>query len=492
MTGRCEKSMIDCLGKDKVAGIFSQTPSIRNLNIILNKRHLQTTKPENACPPDSPYSCSDGSCRKKRSHCPSIDSCNIFQFRCPNGLCSYDNADCNQNQVTCAPGKVISEDGLCREKKPNYDGCSLDKPFLCTNGQCVNNKLECIGISRCDQPETPFRCMDGTCVNDKNLCPGMYRSYGANYQSISFNTLTPLDVKFSYDNNNHVIGRLFIPGNSVKLNNTIYTKVLVGHAYHSVLQNVKYNHTLYNMFNVSNGIPASEGNLTFENSVMSSVFTISIDDGINTTLTKPATIFLEHNFYSKRQFKTSDYCLAILKNNEWICVNRKTREDQKIFSFSEFGTYAIVINPLRFKTLSDSNISSFLLNNLKIILIIVGSLIVVSVVMFYVFSRFLRYRQKYKEHKSKIVNLQNQLEDYKNMSTDVLGQTLGDNMAGIIYTKNPSHQISECVENNNELENDIEETQRKCKILEIQNKQVEERINDLNEQYRTVKNEIDM
>jgi len=500
-SGRCETSLISCLGKDKVTGQTSTTPTLlRNLELKFNNRKLDAIQPENACPPTAPFSCKDGSCRKFRSYCPLLDACLPLQFRCQDGQCSNDENYCNRNLITCSKGKVLSEDGLCRDSKPDYNGCSLEKPFQCTNGQCVKNMLECIGVSMCDDPATPYRCMDSSCVENASSCPDMLRIYGAKYQSISFNTLTPLDMKFSYDQSNRVIGRVFIPGNAVQLMNhnnsttinatTIYSKLKIDGYAHSTIRKLEYNRTMFSLYNISNAIPSSEGNLTFENSVLSSIISIDIVNA-EKKLKRPATLFLEHNFLSKKQFYTYDYCLAVLNKTVWSCVDRKERDDQKLFSFTELGTYAIVINPLRHKLKSDEDISSFLLNNLKIILIVVGTLIVVSVVMFYVFSRFLRYREKYKEHKSKIVNLQNQLEDYKNMSTDVLGQTLGDNMAGIIYTKNPCHQLNESSENNNELENDIEETQRKCKIIEIQNKQVEEKIQELNDQYRAVKNQID-
>ncbi len=54
---------------------------------------------------------------------------------------------------------------------------------------------------------------------------------------------------------------------------------------------------------------------------------------------------------------------------------------------------------------SDDISSFFLMENLKIVLIVVGSFLIGSVIMFYVFSKLIRYREKYKEHQSKIVDL---------------------------------------------------------------------------------------
>ncbi|MCP3683673.1 MAG: hypothetical protein GY861_13390, partial [bacterium] len=199
-------------------------------------------------------------------------------------------------------------DGLCRDEKPAFNGCPLESRFQCSNGQCVKDKLECIGVSMCSNPATPYRCMDSNCVEDPKNCPDMLRLYSSNYQSISFNTLTPLDVKFSYDKFNRVIGRVFLPGNGVHLTipNTIYTKLWVKGADDTSLMDLKYNRTLISLYNISNAIPSSEGNLTFENSVLSSIIMIGIKNA-NTTLKRPGTLFLEHNFLSRKQFYTYDY-----------------------------------------------------------------------------------------------------------------------------------------------------------------------------------------
>ena len=108
------------------------------------------------------------------------------------------------------------------------------------------------------------------------------------------------------------------------------------------------------------------------------------------------------------------------------------------------------------------------------------------------FSRILRYREKYKEKKEKLFNLNSQIEDFKNMSTDCPGQTLGDNIAGIVYSRNPSHSIVVSSSSVQNKENQIEELQRRCKNVEVINRQYEEKIQELNDQYKQIKFNIDM
>ena len=83
-------------------------------------------------------------------------------------------------------------------------------------------------------------------------------------------------------------------------------------------------------------------------------------------------------------------------------------------------------------------------------------------------------------------------EELKNMSTDVPGQTLGDNIAGIVFTRNPAHSVTNVVKGSaHDLENEIEEIQRKCRAIENQNRTMEDKIQDISETYKMLKMEID-
>ena len=87
--------------------------------------------------------------------------------------------------------------------------------------------------------------------------------------------------------------------------------------------------------------------------------------------------------------------------------------------------------------------------------------------------------------------MKNQLEEYKGMSTDVPGQTLGDTIAGIVFTKNSAYSVANSKGTVNEAENEVEELHRKCRLLETQNKSIEEKIVDINEDYKMLKSEIE-
>ena len=59
------------------------------------------------------------------------------------------------NNNPCKLDEQIAEDGLCRKKDVNikYQGCSFDKPLLCSNGKCVESLSECAGYSSCENVE---------------------------------------------------------------------------------------------------------------------------------------------------------------------------------------------------------------------------------------------------------------------------------------------------------------------------------------------------
>ena len=78
------------------------------------------------------------------------------------------------------------------------------------------------------------------------------------------------------------------------------------------------------------------------------------------------------------------------------------------------------------------------------------------------------------------------------MQTDVFGQSLGDNLIGIVYSKNPG--FDEDDEENKEaggLEDEIEEIQRQCKNMELQNEKLKENLDKLQEEYNQVNSEIE-
>jgi hypothetical protein len=499
----CVSSAASCVGADIAAGTKSGSVRLLSDDNVRNQLSMPVltgdNSPENGCPVSAPYSCYDGTCRAIREECPLLPACNMMEYRCPNGSCQKDPSKCKDNNVICEQGFNKCEDGLCRKECPSYNGCGLATPFQCTNGMCVKNPLECVGYSMCPR-NSPFRCMDGNCVAEPNSCPPIKRLSSVSKMTVSVSKFNEVNLQFAFDRNRRSIAKLYIPGNSINITSTNstevknYTNIYIDEIPHSSLYNVfvEYNNSDALTYNVSNALPASDGVLGFENSVLSPIFKIS-GDSIDEKLAHLSTIQIEHNYYLQNKFLTSDYCLAKLMNKEWICVDRKKTDEQTYFVFDSFGIYAVVLNPLREYTVYDpSKSSNFFFDNLKTLAIVLASLFLISIIIFYIFTRVIRYREKYKDNKEKMINMQNQLEELKNMSTDVPGQTLGDNIAGIVFTRNPAHSVTNVVKGSaHDLENEIEEIQRKCRAMENQNRTMEDKIQDISETYKMLKMEID-
>jgi hypothetical protein len=483
----CVNSMSECIGASNVSGYKASEIT----------RRLQTAPvtPDNNCPTDKPFSCSDGTCAGSAGECKPVKACNAMEFRCPSGQCATDPKLCVKSNIQCDNDLILCEDGLCRKTCPQFNGCSITKPYQCSNGQCVKNKLDCIGQSLCEDINAPFRCIDGTCVSDTSKCPLIKRLSMVDTFAISASKLNTIEADFAFDAYKRPIGKVTIPANTLYSQKEQYLKIEVTQVAHSYLaRNVTYNNTDILLFDVANGIPASQGILTFENSVLSTILHIEASSP-EFTFQHPARLMLEHNYYNGGKFLPSDYCLAILTTLEgqttWHCVDRKKKDSQTIFQFSQFGTYAVVLNPSRVY-IYEVNSYSFFFDHLKIILIVLGSVFSGIIVLYYIFSRVVRYREKYFEHKEKIIVLQNQLEEYKNMTIDMPGQTLADNIAGIQFTKNPAHSASSIPKSSHsELENEIENIQRKCKVIDSQNKNLEMKIHEAQGLFKHLKYEID-
>ena len=201
---------------------------------------------------------------------------------------------------------------------------------------------------------------------------------------------------------------------------------------------------------------------------------------------------------SEDSFNVSDYCLAQFDESatepKWECVVRCEKEEQNQFNISSLGTYAIYLNPVRHSAVVSSEQSkNFFLDNIKAIAIVLGSVIITSAIVFYIFTRIIRYREKYHANLEKINLLQQQRQEYELMTTDVFGQTLGDNILGLVYTKNCFYSVEEKQkqEGNETLEDDVEELQRQCHNVEKQNQRLQENIDSMTEQYKALAFEID-
>ena len=458
--------------------------------------------------------CYDGTIAPDYSKCPIVPPCKMGQYRCENGACMSDLSKCPTDEnYKCQEGKKKCPDGMCHKDCSEifFQGCEVGK-YQCTNGFCVEDKYDCIGHSMCKSISTPYRCINGECKSSPEECEIIERLDTIENITYSFNKINKVEFEFAYNVHGRTIGRIEIPSNGIKiLRDSNYSRLYVREIPTSILNNsVLYNNTAEFLFNISNSIPGSEGILTFENSVMSPVFKFYYDTSYNTKLQFKINgkINIAHNEYEEAEgLKYYDYCLAKLRgydldkdtltykeNSGWECVERQTESGQTEFQLRDFGVYAVILNPSREKInyFGDSKEKNFFLENVKIILIVLAIIIVVIALVFYIFLRVTRYRQKYHENRSKILLLQQQKQEYENMTTDIFGQTLGDNINGIVYKANPAYTVTdEIKKSGSSLEEEIEKLQIECRNVNDQNDRLQKDIENITEQYKTLSASIE-
>ena len=453
--------------------------------------------------------CYDGTIASDSEKCPIVPACKIGQYRCDNGACANDLSLCPvDDKYICLPGQKKCPDGLCHKdcSEVAFHGCEVGK-YQCSNGQCLDDKYDCIGHSMCPDPAYPFRCMTGECKSEPGECELIERLGNVKNLTYSFNKLNKINFNFAFNVYGHSVGRIELPANSLKLNND-FSKLYLEEVSSSLLTDSSlYNNSAEFLFNVSNSISGSEGVLNFENSVMSPVFKFySKNNDINFKF--PGKIDIAHNEYISSSFYPYDYCLAKLngydlindkinpnsENKGWECIERQTKEGQTEFQIKEFGVYAVILSPLRNKVnyFGDSAAKNFFLENVKIILIVLAIIIVVIALVFYIFSRVTRYRKKYHENREKILLMKQQREEYENMTTDIFGQTLGDNINGIVYKSNPAYTVTdEIKKQGGSLEDEIEKLQIECKNVTEQNERLQKEIEEVTKKYEKLSESIE-
>ena len=408
----------------------------------------------------------------------------------------------------CLPGQQKCPDGFCHKNcsEVAFHGCEVNK-YQCSNGQCLNDKYDCIGYSMCPDPAFPFRCITGECKSVPEDCEVIERLGSVKNLTYSFNKMNKIAFNFAFDSNGRGVGYLEIPGNGLKIEGN-YSNLYLEEVSSSLLKDPElYNNTAEFLFNVSNSIIGSEGLLNFENSVMSPVFKFySKDKDIKFKLA--GIINIAHNEYESSAFYYYDYCLAKLKGFDfekdtikesekekgWECIERQTEDGQTEFQISDFGVYAVILNPLRNKInyYGDSAAKNFFFENVKIILIILGVIIVLIAIVSYIFIRVKRYRKKYHANREKILLLKQQREEYENMTTDIFGQTLGDNINGIVYKSNPAYTVTDEIQKSSgSLEDEIEKLQIECKNVNEQNERLQKDIAELTKKYEQLSENIE-
>ena len=452
--------------------------------------------------------CYDGTFAEKEEKCPVVPSCKVGQYRCENGGCAYNKSLCIvDDEYKCNEGEKKCPDGLCHKncEEVTYQGCLVGE-YLCSNGMCVKSEVSCVGFSMCEDPSVPYRCINGECKSDISLCPEIEKLSNVRNISYSFNKDNRIEFEFAFDPKGRSIGKLIVPSKGILLNK-YYTKINIEEVPISLLLNdTLYNNTPEFLYNISNGIEGSEGVLNVENAIMSPIFKFYSEDLTEIKFNIPALLIIEHNTYTSSAFYYYDYCLATLSHydmkndkinyngkSQWECIQRQEREEQKEFKLNNFGVYAIILNPLRDEiNYLEGDSKNIIFENFKVMLLIIFIIFILGLIVVYVFSRVMRYRGKYKENLAKIELLKQQKEEYKQMQTDVFGQSLGDNLIGIVYAKNPGfNEEDEEMKEVGGIENEIEDIQRKIRNMELQNDKLKENLDKLETEYKQVNSEIE-
>ena len=69
----------------------------------------------------------DGTCRKNKNECPLYEGCTKLSkpFKCSDGSCanSLDGCNLNSSFLNCTNNTILCQDGLCRKKCPEFNGC---------------------------------------------------------------------------------------------------------------------------------------------------------------------------------------------------------------------------------------------------------------------------------------------------------------------------------------------------------------------------------
>ena len=493
----CVSNYAQCVGS-LIDSMNFQTNSslLRNLFNLNLTQALENTNYINGI---GKFLCYDGTWVDHKIQCPKIPPCNIMEYRCLSGFCQSNIENCNDEDLNKDLGinnltKCI--DGIYRLDCPDYDGCGDHNRFQCSNGDCVKDELECIGISMCPDPNKPYRCLDGLCTSLPNIdCEIIYKLYSTHSITQTISKYAPVKLDFSFDFSNKMIGSLYLPANSLKIENN-YTQLKILPYLGSTIRNYKLKFNDSRIFKVGNSLNDTDGVLDIKKTILSTIVNITIEN-LESSFTTPGLIYLKHNSFNKRLFNPNDACFSKLSDDgkTWQCIQRKNNTNQNFFIFNDPGIYAVLLQPFNFviRNRENQKPQNIILDNLTLISIITGSTFVGLIVISYIFLRILRYREKYKENQSKLINLNNQMDDFKNFSTDSPGQTIGDNILGIVYTRNPSHSIvSTNIASIQSIETKIEDLQRKCKKIEESNKSFEEKIQEVNEEYKQLKFSIDM
>ena len=114
----------------------------------------------------------DGICRLKSYHGPNQRVCPIGQVLCADLSCRDTYDDCVEteylplNKVRCIGQSITNNPDIC----PSTYVCPNEHDYVCPNGDCVSNEIECKALSKCNDPKFPYRCQNDQCAESYDSC----------------------------------------------------------------------------------------------------------------------------------------------------------------------------------------------------------------------------------------------------------------------------------------------------------------------------------
>jgi hypothetical protein len=447
------------------------------------------------CSDSAPYKCYDGSCRASINNCPVLPACSDSKnpYRCADGSCAASNKSCAALTSVCPSGQsslIRCADGICRQPGtcPAYDGCPVEKPLQCGNGFCASTLAECAGHSDCPAT-TPFRCANNLCVSDMTQCNMSVRSYVAEDVAITVSPITTTTFSFITEPGTaKTHASIIIPSGALlppigttdtanlstaDLSAIFENKVIeIKPVAQSLLRGLSNPIDDTRIEYTSNVFPLSDANLSFYQTVRSTVFSINATSRADEVPYRfPIYLTID---YEPVSADTTDYCLgqANLTTGTWVCLRSNSVSNGSTtytFNLTTNGIYAVIFNPERREaallaatpTWWDQHKGQFFLW---------GSVTLASVAIFsYIFWRMMRYVAKYRGSKKTMKNFEAQIKELQTQSTDILGQSLRDKVEGIVFVVNPMHEKHE----KPDLSTDIKEMEKALSKLEERDKQLE-------------------
>eukprot|EP01017_Pseudomicrothorax_dubius_P047949 TRINITY_DN8655_c0_g2_i1.p1 TRINITY_DN8655_c0_g2~~TRINITY_DN8655_c0_g2_i1.p1 ORF type:complete len:1322 (-),score=408.20 TRINITY_DN8655_c0_g2_i1:159-4124(-) len=491
-TGVCVKMPFECTAPTAGKQGTVEKRELQELTDAGKQSHIDA-----GCSTELPVRCTDGSCRVQKRHCPAIEGCNdpAKPYRCHTGLCTESKLKCQQttpaNFDTCPAGSNRCEDGVCRVSCLHFDGCPLNRPWHCPNGYCGKSLADCAGGSGDCPQNKPFRCADGTCISAMTKCKRSARTTNPENTLLSISPLETKDFFFIQDPLTTVkYAKLTIPagsflpplGTAANSSDNLNTQALqiqsVPESLIRHFENVVHEDARERASQV---FKLSEGKLEFHHTVRSAIFHIDArlrEDTVSYRFPVIIDMFVDLPYDNTNGTRDADalndICLAKAdrSSKQWVCQNRVNKSSVGIgwynSNFTTDGIYAFIFNPLPPQPAPVKEECGFLCTYGKLILFGFCIAIPVLALIAYLFSRVLRYVDKYRLAKESIANMQKQIQELSHAQNDILGTGVDSGS----YVSNSSEKMSKRIQEINEA---LEKMRKREAILETAHKDLIER-----------------